>query len=131
MRMLPRRGFTLIELLITLILLGVLATISINFFWRARDRGIEASLQSDLRTMAAQQEEYFGTHSTYAATVADLEFVPSGGVQLGIGYAAPDGWAATTSHPTVTRRCGLLIGAAPPGSADPATDPGLVSCTGD
>jgi type IV pilus assembly protein PilA len=50
-----RRGFTLIELLITLVLVGILATISMKTFWQVKDRGLEATLKSDLKTLATHQ----------------------------------------------------------------------------
>ena len=69
MRKLPKLdGFTLIELLITMVIIAILAMIGITVFWRAKDRGLEASLQSDLKTVAVQQEIYFGSRGTYAST---------------------------------------------------------------
>jgi prepilin-type N-terminal cleavage/methylation domain-containing protein len=127
--MTKRRGFTLIELLIAVVIIGVLAMISISLFWRTKDRGLEASLQADLKTAAVRQEHYFDTHSTYAPTQADIpDFHPSAGVSLDVTYAATDGWAAIATHQGLARRCGLFVGAAPAGSAGPATTPGILQC---
>ena len=130
--MLPKRdGFTLIELLITIVIISILAMIGVTLFWRAKDRGLEASLQSDLKTVAVQQEIYFGSQHIYAATPGTLDgFQPSPGVNVAITYAAADGWAAVTTHPSISgSRCGILMGAAPVGSADPANATGIVMCT--
>ena len=132
MRVLPEReGFTLIELLIVIVIMGVLAMIAVSLFWRAKDRGIEASLQADLKQAAIQQESYFNANMAYSPDIAGLtDFQPSPGVVLSMAYAGSDGWAATTSHPAITgTRCGLIVGTAPAGAADPADDVGIVKCT--
>jgi type IV pilus assembly protein PilE len=127
----PRQaGFTLIELLIAIVIVGILATIAMQVFWRAKDRGLEASLQSDLRAAAAHQEIYFEKNLRYATDPAELpDFETSPGVTLAITYSEFDGWAAiTASHQLPTRRCGLLVGAAPSGIAGPAIVNGLITC---
>jgi prepilin-type N-terminal cleavage/methylation domain-containing protein len=132
MRKLPKRdGFTLIELLITMVIIAILAMIGITVFWRAKDRGLEASLQSDLKTVAVQQEIYFGSRGTYASTPTTLpDFQTSPGVNVAITYAAADGWAAVTTHPSISgSSCGYIAGDAPGGSAPPATTAGIVMCT--
>ena len=132
MRLHPTRdGFTLIELLITIVIISVLAGIAVTLFWRAKDRGLEASLQADLRTAAVQQEQYFEANRTYASTPTSLpDFDSSPGVTMSITYAGADGWAAVTTHPTIAgTRCGLIFGSAPAGSAHPATTPGVIACT--
>jgi len=132
MRALPRReGFTLIELLMVMLIISVLAAIAMSLFWRAKDRGLEATLQSDLKSLAVYQEQYFGANQAYAQTLPALpEFERSPGVSVTITYAQHDGWAATSQHPSITgTQCGLMVGAAPAGSAPPATQQGIVMCT--
>ncbi|HSJ09343.1 MAG TPA: type II secretion system protein [Longimicrobiales bacterium] len=133
MRVLPRReGFTLIEILMAMLIVSILAAIAISLFWRTKDRGIQTTLQADLKTLAVHQEQYVGAHREYAAAVADMpEFNRSPGVVVNITYAAADGWAATSSHPSIPgTQCGLLVGSAPAASAPPATQQGIVMCTG-
>jgi prepilin-type N-terminal cleavage/methylation domain-containing protein len=128
----PKRdGFTLIELLIVIVIMGVLAAVAVSLFWRVKDRGLESSLQSDLKTVATQQEDYFMRHSAYAPSTGSIpDYTGSPGVVVTINYAAADGWAGQATHPGIPNvRCGLIVGTAPAGSADPATSVGIVQCT--
>src|SRR3954447_25687749 len=64
-------GFTLIELLVVIIIIGILAAIAIPVFLNQRKKGYEASMKSDLRTVANEMETYFTDAQVYpsAATV--------------------------------------------------------------
>jgi prepilin-type N-terminal cleavage/methylation domain-containing protein len=133
MRVLPtREGFTLIELMIVIVIIGILAMIATPVFWSVKDRGLQASLQADLKTVATQQELYFSTHDSYAADRGDLtELFTSPGVVLTITYGAADGWAGITTHASLAAAsCALMMNNAPAGSAPPAVVPGVVECTG-
>jgi len=131
--MLPpkREGFTLIELLIVIVIMGVLAAIAVSLFWRVKDRGLESSMQSDLKTVATQQEQYFMKYSAYASNPSAMpDFTGSPGVLVTIDYAAADGWAGQSTHASIPNvRCGLIVGTAPAGAGDPATSVGIVQCT--
>src|ERR1700704_2626471 len=60
-------GFTLIELLVVIIIIGILAAIAIPVFLNQRKKGYEASMKSDLRTVANEEETYFTDAQAYAA----------------------------------------------------------------
>jgi type IV pilus assembly protein PilA len=49
-------GFTLIELLVVIIIIGILAAIAIPVFLSQKTKGYEASMKSDLRTVAQDIE---------------------------------------------------------------------------
>lgn len=133
MRILPRReGFTLIELLIVIVIIGILAMIAVSLFWNVKDRGIQASMQSDLKNAAAQQELYYASHNRYAPTATYLaNYTTSSGVVLTMSYAESDGWAGIATHISLPgAQCGLAVNNADPALAPPATTVGIISCTG-
>jgi prepilin-type N-terminal cleavage/methylation domain-containing protein len=125
-----RHGFTLIELLIVMIIIGLLATIATSFFWDAKNRAILKTMESDLRSLAAQQELYYSEPLTYAGSLVDLtDFTTSPGVVIDITYADATGWAAQVTHPShVGHTCGLFVGDAPAADGAPATQPGVITC---
>jgi type II secretion system protein G len=51
-------GFTLIELLVVMIIIGILAAIAIPVFLSQKQKGYDASMKSDLRTVANELESY-------------------------------------------------------------------------
>ncbi len=81
-------GFTLIELLVVIIIIGILAAIAIPVFLSQRSKGYEASMKSDLRTVAQEVEsanvdnqdytvtDFAGAKAAAAATIT----APSGNV---------------------------------------------------
>jgi prepilin-type N-terminal cleavage/methylation domain-containing protein len=48
------QGFTLIELLVVIIIIGILAAIAIPVFLSQKQKGYEASMKSDLRSVAQE-----------------------------------------------------------------------------
>ena len=81
-------GFTLIELLVVIIIIGILAAIAIPVFLSQRSKGYDASMKSDLRTVAQEVEsanvdgqDYTATFFAGATAVAGATIVaPSGNV---------------------------------------------------
>jgi type IV pilus assembly protein PilA len=126
-----RRGFTLIELMLVMVLLGILATIAVPQLSRSRDRAFIASVQSDLKILAAQMALYQSNNQTYPASIAALtEYKLSPGVTVTITEAvAGTGWAATGYHSALAGQpCGVYYGNASPANGAPATTPGVVTC---
>jgi type IV pilus assembly protein PilA len=70
-------GFTLIELLVVMIIIGILAAIAIPVFLSQRQKGYDASVKSDLRTIANELESYN----------TDAQAYPTGAITVAAGVA--------------------------------------------
>ena len=62
-------GFTLIELLVVMIIIGILAAIAIPLFLNQRKNAVDASMKSDLRTLANQAESFYTDSQAYPAAL--------------------------------------------------------------
>ena len=66
------KGFTLIELMIVIAIIGILVAIALPQFAAYRNRGFNATSESDLKNMCIAQEAYFADFQIYTPNVADL-----------------------------------------------------------
>jgi prepilin-type N-terminal cleavage/methylation domain-containing protein len=105
-----RKGFTLIELLIVVVIIGILAAIAIPKFANTKSKAYITAMKSDLRNLVTAEEAFFSDSSKYTATITDLKYSVSTGVNsptiaTGSGY-----WTATNSHTQLTgTSCGIAI----------------------
>ena len=126
------RGFTLTELITVTVLIAILASIVAPSLSKAREKAFIATVTSDLKVFAVQQETYQSSNQIYATDPAQLtDLIVSEGVTISINEAnAGVGWAATAVHEALpTRPCGIFYGNASAGNAAPAASPGVVTCT--
>ncbi len=120
------RGFTLIELLIVVVIIGILATIAIPKFTNTKERAMLASMKSDLRNLATQQESYNVDWNAYTTSFPAAEWRPTTGVTGPTIALTADGWTAIVGHTTSTKTCALFMG----GTAQaPATVEGVPKCS--
>jgi len=66
------QGFTLIELLVVIVIIGILAAIAIPIFLNQRKKGVDASIESDLKSLATAQETVYTDTQAYSDVKADL-----------------------------------------------------------
>ncbi len=96
-------GFTLIELLVVIIIIGILAAIAIPVFLNQRKKGVDASIKSDLRTIANELETYYTDYQAYPATAPTGSgnlTIGSDSVSLSAGNTVTTTYQNTASQPT-------------------------------
>src|SRR5436305_13582886 len=94
-KMREEEGFTLIELLVVMIIIGILAAIAIPLFLNQRKNAVDASIKSDLRTLATEKESQY----------TDTQAYPTAITQASAGAPVTDG---TPSDPVLSNNCTTL-----------------------
>ena len=128
-----RKGFTLIELLIVVVIIGILAAIAIPKFANTKGKAYKAAMKGDLRNLATAQEGYAADNAgAYSTSLTSLNFTPSTGVTVTVGYAGANGWVAEATHSALpaAEKCEMYIqnGATAPTGIDVATASGEPKC---
>jgi type IV pilus assembly protein PilA len=83
-------GFTLIELLVVIIIIGILAAIAIPVFLSQRKKGYEASMKSDLRTVASEVESQYVNNQDYTQTTFGAAVAVANAAIAGNGQTVGD-----------------------------------------
>ena len=113
-----RKGFTLIELLIVVVIIGILAAIAIPKFSKTKERAYVASMKSDLRNLATNEETYAsensgaylvtGTGTSTAGSITGLpDYHTSPNVTVTLGGTSPAWTAAATDSRSAALGCSI------------------------
>jgi len=69
-----QNGFTLIELMITVVIIGILASIAMPAYLEYVKRGHRAAAQSEMMDIANRQQQFFLANRVYAADAGTLSY---------------------------------------------------------
>ena len=116
-----RKGFTLIELLIVVVIIGILAAIAIPKFATTKEKAYIAAMKADLKNLITAEEAYFADNMAYTATVGNLMFSSTNGVNTPTVTVAADGngYTATASHTATAVTCVVYTGSAATAAGEP------------
>ena len=109
------QGFTLIELLVVIIIIGILSAIAIPVFLNQRKKAVDASIKSDLRTVAEELETYYTDNLAYATVTGAATGTATINGATAVTVRVTVGNTITGTLPTAETYC--LVGSAPSGKA--------------
>jgi len=98
-----QNGFTLIELMVTVVIIGILASIAFPSYQEFVKRGNRTEGQAFLSEVAARQERYFAQNNEYTDDVDKLKLKngstsETGKYELSIDVVAGDGGYTLTAE---------------------------------
>jgi type IV pilus assembly protein PilA len=98
-------GFTLIELLVVIIIIGILAAIAIPVFLNQRKKAVDASMKSDLRTVANEEETYYTDFQSYKAVTSTVGPPPTAVIGADTVTLSPGNTVAVILNTAGTAYC--------------------------
>lgn len=87
-----RRGFTIVELLIVIVVIGILAAITIVAFNGVQNRANDTAIQSDLKNLSKQIQQYYILNNAYPAGINTMSDAKVSKGAYGQGYYNGSGY---------------------------------------
>ncbi len=109
-----RAGFSFVELLVVMVVIGVMSGLAVPRIRDMKRRAFVATLVTDLRNLAATQEQYWADALSYTSDFSTLRYTHSEQVTVTIVQATANGWSATATHHDVAITCAVFYGSATP-----------------
>lgn len=97
------RGFTLIELMITVVVVGILASIAVPAYTDYVRKSRRADGKTALTRIQLQQEKWRAGHMSYSASLTELKVgttSPDGHYTMSVSGATASGYTATATGGT-------------------------------
>ena len=95
------KGFTLVELIVVVLIIGILASIALTQFLSYQERGYNATLQSDLRSVYTASKQFYmdDPNGSVEGHLEDYGYVPSDDVEIDVEDGREAGLLITASYP--------------------------------
>ena len=99
-----RRGFTLIEMMIVVLIIGILLSVAVPNFVKARNTSRGKSCTANLRQLDSAKEQYMMDHRT---TVAPTSFSDLAPIYIKATPECPSGGTYTLGNATTNPSCSI------------------------
>ena len=98
-------GFTMIELLVVMVIIAILAAISIPIFLHNREKAVDASIKSDLHTVAeAQETAYVDARTYFSVLPANVPVSQDNGITITLSTTeSADAYCLVGANPAATQ----------------------------
>lgn len=84
------RAFTLVELMITVVIIGILATIAVVRYGHVTEKAYSAEAFSSLALIVSAENSFKVEHGVYTATLSDLDLDNTTNISPNFTYTIPD-----------------------------------------
>lgn len=128
-----QKGFTIVELLIVIVIISILTAITILTYNGVRNKSFDASIQTDLRSIAAGLKTYKLTVGTYPPTDTQIGTLADNSgtvVQAAIPKISHDGYTLTDQSNTTDTYARNLLICVRSGGSDPEFGIAALSLSG-
>lgn len=121
-----RSGFNLIEIMFVLVFLGLMTGILIPRIRNMKRRAFIATMETDLRNLATDEEAYYSIFDKYSDDLTALRYTVTPGFNVVVLEATTTGWSGKATHLDTGLTCAIFFGTA--AQIAPATVRTVTAC---